>query len=374
MSSLSFKFGRFFSIIALVIVVSGCKKKEEAASTSSQTVQSSPTPNVSPTESPSPTPSIADLRSLLDPTSKKVAARIGEKIITLGEVDTMISRQPGINSLLQMATESPGLLDQFRISILEKMIDRELLASVANKAATSVPKEEIDKIKEQMLQRFGDEENMKAKLAEAGLTMEGLMKQIEADLSIKYYIRDEISNKLEVSDSELQKAYDENPEKFGTPTAVSARHILIKVDPNASPEETEAAKNKAQQVYEKTKADKADFSAIAREMSDDKGSATTGGNLGVFTKGKMVKEFEDTAFSMNEGDISKPVKTQFGYHIIKVDKRREGKIVPFNNIKEQVKNTLIRERQVSGVENKLKELRTSSNVVIELPQPGAVSQ
>ena len=123
---------------------------------------------------------------------------------------------------------------------------------------------------------------------------------------------------VEISDDEIGDYYDEHPAEFQNPKTVEARHILIKVDPQASPEDVAKAKERIDSVLQKAK-DGQDFAELAKQFSEGP-SKDKGGYLGTFRRDAMVKPFSDKAFSMKAGDISDPVKTQFGWHIIKVDK------------------------------------------------------
>ncbi len=121
-----------------------------------------------------------------------------------------------------------------------------------------------------------------------------------------------------VTDAEVEGYYNDHPKEFENPKKVKARHILIKVDQKANDQAVEAAREKAQKVYELATEAGADFAELAREHSEGP-SKSKGGDLGEFTKDRMVKPFADKAFSMEPGEISQPVRTRFGWHVIKVE-------------------------------------------------------
>ncbi|HUV50605.1 MAG TPA: SurA N-terminal domain-containing protein [Anaerolineae bacterium] len=147
--------------------------------------------------------------------------------------------------------------------------------------------------------------------------------------------------KVNISDKQIQYYYEAHQEEFKTDKTVEARHILIKVDKDAGPEAVEKAKNKALDILQMTKEDK-DFAELARQYSECP-SKDQGGHLGVFRKEAMVKPFADKAFSMKAGDISRPVRTRFGWHIIKVEKINEGSIVSIDEAKKRIRKKLIDE-------------------------------
>ena len=126
---------------------------------------------------------------------------------------------------------------------------------------------------------------------------------------------DNLSSQIKVSAEESRKYYDEHPTQF---QSRQASHILITVPPNASAESKAQARAKAEQLYQQVLQNPADFAQIAKNNSQDPGSAAKGGDLGFISRGAMVKPFEDAVFQMKEGEIAGPVETQFGYHIIKL--------------------------------------------------------
>ncbi len=126
------------------------------------------------------------------------------------------------------------------------------------------------------------------------------------------------NSRITLTDSEIKDYYEANPGEFDTPKTVEASHILIKVAQDANPELVDKAREKALMVLKKAKEGK-DFSELAKQYSDDPGGKN-GGHLGAFKRDAMVEPVAEKAFSMNPGEISDPVRTQFGFHIIKVEK------------------------------------------------------
>ena len=146
---------------------------------------------------------------------------------------------------------------------------------------------------------------------------------------------------VEISDDEIGEYYDEHPAEFQNPKTVEARHILIKVDPQASPEDVAKAKERIDSVLQKAK-DGQDFAELAKQFSEGP-SKDKGGYLGTFRRDAMVKPFSDKAFSMKAGDISDPVKTQFGWHIIKVDKVNDASTTSLSDATDTIRQKLAAE-------------------------------
>lgn len=161
----------------------------------------------------------------------------------------------------------------------------------------------------------------------------------------------DVLQNVKVTDAELQKAYDQHKNEFEN---VEARHILIRFKGSPVPvregqeELTEEQALAKAQDLRKQIVGGADFGELAKKHSDDTGSGANGGNLGTFSRGQMVPPFEQAAFSMKEGEVSEPVKTQFGYHVIKVDKHQ---VKDFAAVKEDLEKRLKPEAAKQEVEN-----------------------
>lgn len=149
-------------------------------------------------------------------------------------------------------------------------------------------------------------------------------------------------SKINISDDEIQDYYDENQKEFETPKTVQARHILFKLDKDAPGEQVEKIRNKALKIMKMARKGK-DFAQLAKKYSEGP-SKDKGGFLGTFKKETMVKPFADKAFSMEAGEISDPVRTRFGWHIIKVEKTNEASVLSLEQAKKKIKEKLIEEK------------------------------
>ncbi len=135
-------------------------------------------------------------------------------------------------------------------------------------------------------------------------------------------------------------------DKFTEPEQVRARHILVKTAADAGPDAKAAARKKAEELLAKVKAG-ADFAALAKERSEDAGSAANGGDLGLFTRGRMTPAFEEAAFALQGGGLSDVVETPFGFHVIKVEEHRPGGAKPLETVHDEIADTLKRERSLA---------------------------
>ncbi|MFZ7126031.1 MAG: SurA N-terminal domain-containing protein [Desulfobacterales bacterium] len=162
----------------------------------------------------------------------------------------------------------------------------------------------------------------------------------EAQVKARYiaFRTDNYRAGVTVDEDEIAEYYAENPEEFAKPESVEARHILLKVDPNADDETVESVRKKAEDIYEKAQGGE-DFAELAKAHSEGP-TRDAGGYLGSFARGAMVKPFEDQAFSMEPGEIGAPVRTQFGWHVIKVENRTPEATVSLEEAADRIRDTL----------------------------------
>lgn len=182
---------------------------------------------------------------------------------------------------------------------------------------------------------------------------------VPAQVRVQYLVlsQEAIKDQIQIGEAAARQAYEANKARYQQPESRRASHILIQAG--------EGAKAKAEKVLQEVKAKPARFAELAKQYSDDPGSAAQGGNLGSFSRDMMVKPFADAAFQMKAGEISGLVESQFGYHIIRLDGISGGAVVPF----EQVKAELMRELQAQEAARKFAELADRfSNLVYEQPE------
>ncbi len=169
------------------------------------------------------------------------------------------------------------------------------------------------------------------------------------------------TSSVSVSDREIKRYYDENSDKFSSPEQVRASHILFKTGPDKN---EEAVRKKAEEVLAQVKAG-GDFAELAKKYSEDT-SADKGGDLGFFSRGQMVPEFEEVAFSLPEGAVSDLVRTTYGFHIIKVTGHQAAFTRPFDSVKEEIRTTITQQKAQDEMEKAVasasEKLRASGSV------------
>jgi peptidyl-prolyl cis-trans isomerase D len=204
---------------------------------------------------------------------------------------------------------------------------------------------------------------------------------------IEYVLFDvkSIAAQINPSDEDIRTRYDANPDDYQKPEEVHARHILFKVAPTASPEEKEAARNKAADVLKQLEAG-GDFAALAQKNSED-GTASAGGDLGWFGRGRMVAPFEQAAFALAPGAMSQIVESPFGFHIIKVEEKRAAGVESLEEARpkiiEAVRSERAREEALKAAEAAhdrltdrvdLNTIASEAKLTVQTPPPFAANE
>ncbi|MDD5059078.1 MAG: SurA N-terminal domain-containing protein [Sideroxydans sp.] len=166
--------------------------------------------------------------------------------------------------------------------------------------------------------------------------------QLPERASVEYvtFSADSLQSTISLTDEEIKKYYEEHVADFGTQEQRQAAHILIGVAKQATDADKQAAKAKAEQVLQQVKQSPGNFAALAKQYSQDPGSATRGGDLGMFGRGAMVKPFEESVFSLKVGEVSGLVQSDFGYHIIKLLAVKPAKVQALNEVRGVVEQRL----------------------------------
>lgn len=170
------------------------------------------------------------------------------------------------------------------------------------------------------------------------------LQRVKEDMLVNFATVKVLEGVKPADDEEIKKYYEDNKDKLVSEESVSASHILVD------------SEEKALSLLDEIKSGKISFEDAARNNSTCP-SKDNGGNLGEFTKGQMVPEFDKAVFSMAVGEISAPVKTQFGYHIIKLNAKNEAKEYAFDEIKEELRGAVDKEKQQKAYQSKLNQLK-----------------
>ena len=146
---------------------------------------------------------------------------------------------------------------------------------------------------------------------------------------------EDLGTRLDVDEADILRMYEDNPDRYRQPGSRSASHILLSVSPDAADTQIDQVRQRASEIVARARSGES-FASLAEVNSDDKGSAKRGGELGVIRPGTMVKPFEDAVFVMGEGEISEPVRTQYGFHVIRLDRITESRVQSLDQVRSEI--------------------------------------
>jgi peptidyl-prolyl cis-trans isomerase C len=277
----------------------------------------------------------------VDSQAKKIVTFDGGSV-TQGELDEF-AEQSGLDS--SMSKDDPQYQAAIQ-QILPQLVDIEIAKAYAQEHNITVSDKEVDqeisKIKEQVGEQarssgqdLSDQEAYEQALKQNNITEDQLREDLRENLLPIQKVQERVAGDAEPSDEEIQNFYEKNKKaQFTTPEQRCVRHILFNKDQEQKAEEVE------QQLE-----DGGDFAKLAKENSQDPGSAAKGGDLGCLGEGETVPEFEDAAFGAEQGEIVGPIQTEFGYHIIQVTDVKPKQTIPLQEVESQIRSQLTTEKQ-----------------------------
>jgi len=341
------------SMLAVVAVfATSCSKPEEAAPAPAEAAPETSLFN-EPLSAPVAAPAPAK-----DPAT--VVATVNGKNITQGEVDkeinAMMTRMQG--------RVPPERLDQMRMQMesqmLNNLISKQVVAEKIAAENIAISDEEYTKALGELTANLPAGATLDVMLAQSGTSEEEFKTSFTEELKFRKLIESQSGGKAEASEAEAQTFYDENKQQFEKAESVDASHILIGFEETDS-DEVKAEKKKQLEDIKARIGAGADFAEMAKEHSSCPSKAQ-GGSLGNFTRGRMVPAFEEAAFSQPVGEVGNIVETQFGYHIIRVDKKVDAGTTPFDEVKDQLVKYLSSQKQQKVAREYVDELVKAATV------------
>jgi peptidyl-prolyl cis-trans isomerase C len=250
-----------------------------------------------------------------DEDNSPVLATVGKEKITENEFIKEANRIP------EWARDQ-FITEEGKKRLLDELVKKDLLYQYARKMRLHKDKEYIERVKE-----------------------------FEKMALVALLLKKEIDDMVSVSDEEIREFYEKNKDKITKGTQFRASHILV------------ATEEEANSIYDRIMKGES-FATLAKEYSLDKVSAEKGGDLGYFGSGRMVPEFERALIGMKKGEISKPVRTRFGYHIIKLTDIKKGKPATFEDAKESIRRQLILQKRKQRFDEFIARLKSETDITI----------
>ncbi len=259
----------------------------------------------------------------------------------------------------RMGGPPPPQSEEFYRAMVDQLIGSRLLFAEATKRGL-VPSDtevaaNLARLKERDPQAFARE------LAAQGVTEQELRSDMAKNLAIQKLITTEVTPTVTVNEADARRFYEQNPQRMKRPAQVRVRHIFVASGQDAGADARQAARKKAEALLARVQGGE-DFAAVAREASDDRGSREEGGLLPWLGPGDTAPTFEQAAFALQPGKTSGVVETPFGYHLLRVEDKRAGGAVPFDEARPQIEQWLSRQQARELLDAKVAALRKAAKV------------
>lgn len=338
-------------LVACLVLAAGCNRDgREGTEAPAATAKPAATAPAAPTEPELPRPVPAQLPDVI--------ARVNGETISARELEDAV-RSYTANTGTEVRPDNRAEIYR---GVLDELIAFKLLAGELKTRKIEIDPKELDAAMAELRRRFPNEAAYRRALAEQKLTVDQLRERTRQTILINQLLEQEVGDDVQVSPSEVAKFYEENPDRFQQPEAVRVSHILIAVPQGASEEQRKAAQAKAAEIAARARSG-ASFAALAKQHSND-ASRERGGDLGFVVRGQAQKPFEEAAFALQPGEVSDPVETIYGFHVIKAAEKRPAQKVPFGQAAAQVEQYLLEQRRLEKTREFVNRLKASHRVEI----------
>ncbi len=296
----------------------------------------------------------------------RVAAVVNNDIITLSEVEARVAPDAQRLRSEPDASKRAELRTELMKRGVDLLVGEKLMEAQVRELNIEVADSEID----MSIAEVTKQNNMTPEAFEGALSAEGYTLQSYKSFMRKHLARLKLVNlkvrsKVKISEEDLKAEYARWSHDEASEYEVHARHLLVQVGPKATPEQVAQARQKAQMLMEEAKKPGTDFIELAKKKSEGP-SAADGGDLGFFKRGVMTADFEKAAFALPVGGISEPIRTKFGWHVLKVEERKALSAPPFDDVKEQLRERMLRGQLEKYTEQYVQELRAAAVVDVKI--------
>jgi peptidyl-prolyl cis-trans isomerase SurA len=296
----------------------------------------------------------------------RVAAVVNNDIIALSEVEARAAPE-----LARLRAESdPTKRGEMRGVIVKRALDgligEKLMEVQVRELGIEVTDADVDLgVDDVKRQNNVEGAQFEQLLAQEGYTLSAFRTFMKKHLSKLKLVNLKVRSKVKVTDEDMKAEYAKLSRDETLDFEVRARHILVQLTPKATPEQVEQSRLKAVALMNEAKKPGVDFVALAKAKSEGP-SASEGGDLGFFKRGVMVAEFDKVAFGLPVGAISEPVRTKFGWHVLRIEERRSTPPKPYEEVRDGLRDRLTRQQLERYTEQYVQELRASAAIEVKL--------
>jgi len=295
----------------------------------------------------------------------RIVAVVNQEVITFSEIEKW-----GLAFQEEIQTEDrlerrERIRETFR-KILDRVIEEKLIEQEARKSGVKVTGKEIEGAVEDVKQRNKiNQEQLERALAAEGFTLETFKKDLEKRILRGKFVRSAVSVEQKAGEKELTEFFQKNVNRYRVNESYRPAHILFLIPQEATAEQVRGIRKKSQGVLEKIR-EGADFAKMAMEYSEDTSSRKDGGDLGYFKKGELLPTLEREAMKLKVGEVSDLIRTEVGFHILKLLDRKGGEPPPFEEIKQKVQEDYYEKEYEKAYQQFLSKLKEKSVIEIKL--------
>ena len=295
----------------------------------------------------------------------RIVAVVNQEIITFSEIEKWsLPFQKEIQA--EDRLERRGRIQEVFRKVLDRVIEEKLIEQEAKKSGIKVTSKEIEGAVEDVKQKNKiSQEGLEKALAAEGLTLEAFKKDLERRILRTKFVISTVKVEQKAGEKELIEFFQNNVNQYRVNESYRPAHILFLILPEATPEQIRGIRKKSQKVLEKIK-EGADFAKMAMEYSEDTSTRKEGGDLGYFKKGELLPALEREAMKLQVGEVSDLIRTEIGFHILKLLDRKGGEPPPFEEIKEKVQVDYYEKEFEKAYQQFLGKLKEKSVIEIKL--------
>ncbi len=294
-------------------------------------------------------------------TVNRIVAIVNDAVITHADVAEEVNGVLAEQDTPTLGSQDAGRLQQ---AVLDRLIDRQLLLQEAKRVGVTLGSDEVIQRLELIRQRFGSEEAFQQSLRESQTSEEELKEHIRDQLLVQKLIEAKIRSTIVVSPQEVATALEQHPELAREGDRVKASHMLVRVNDTRSDAEAQAL---AERLRAQLQAG-ADFAALARQHSED-AYREQGGQMDWTAQGELMPELDEALFALKPGELSAPLRSRLGFHLLRVDDRRAADRLSFVEANRAIQQQLYQQKFAAAMSRWLAELRRRA--YIQIPAPDA---
>ncbi len=295
----------------------------------------------------------------------RIVAVVNQEVITLSDIEKW-SHPFQTEIRVEDRLERQERLQKIMRKVLDKVIEEKLIEQEAKKSGMRVTSREVEQAVEEVKQKNRiDQQGLERALASEGLTFETFKKELERSILRTKFVHSAVKVDNKPGEKELMEFFQKNIDRYRGDASYRPAHILWVIPKEATVEEIRRTRRRSQAVLDKIKGG-ADFGEMAMQYSEDASSRNEGGDLGYFKKGELLPALEKEAMKLQIGGVSGLIRTERGYHILKLLDRKGGEPPPFEEVKEKVRADYTEKEWEKAFEQFLSKLKEKSIIEIKL--------